>query len=230
MILPDWSTVIRGAPRVVASDPRCSQVHPKFSPALRGVPNLVTITAMVLLYHSLEISVTPNAGRNALLGSDTLLKLTHLSLHSTSSETLLEAPSDWNTICWCPWASAKSQEPAQSNGMFLSIVGLHKSVIRRRNDQFGNGTWRTTLSTMVRTSRQHLTSSRMLAFPEGTIGSTKPWLRYGNLSTLVCNSSPRCIYWTSWWCVDREDEKEESSDYRSSLMKVRCNSSTDVVV
>jgi hypothetical protein len=40
------------------------------------------------------LPVTLMAGRNALLGSDTLLKLTHPSLHSTSSETLLEASSD----------------------------------------------------------------------------------------------------------------------------------------
>jgi hypothetical protein len=34
------------------------------------------------------------AGQNALLGSGSLLKLTLLSLHSASSQTLLEAPSD----------------------------------------------------------------------------------------------------------------------------------------
>jgi hypothetical protein len=86
--------LVVGAPRFVAGAPRCSQVHPKFSPALRGVPKLITITPMVLLYQSSEISVTLKAGRNALLGSDTLLQLTHLSLHSTSSQTLLEAPRD----------------------------------------------------------------------------------------------------------------------------------------
>jgi len=79
---------------------RCSQVHPKFSPALWGVPKLITITPMIRLYQSSEIPVIPIAGRNALLWSDTLLELTHLSLHSTSSQTLLEAPSDWNTFCW----------------------------------------------------------------------------------------------------------------------------------
>jgi len=35
------------------------QVHPKFSPALRHVPKLITITPMVLLYQSSEIEVTP---------------------------------------------------------------------------------------------------------------------------------------------------------------------------
>ena len=109
---PDCSTVIRGAPRLVAGAPRLvistprlvasslrlvagaprgSHVHPKFSPALRGVPKHIIITPMVLLYESSEIVVTPKAGRNTLLGSDTLLKLMHLCLHSTSSQTLLEA-------------------------------------------------------------------------------------------------------------------------------------------
>jgi len=51
----------------------CTQVLPGLSPML---------------------PVTLKAGRKALLGSDTLLKLTHLSLHSSSSQTLLEAFSD----------------------------------------------------------------------------------------------------------------------------------------
>jgi len=83
---------MRGAPRLVAGAPRCSEVHPKFSPVLRGVPTLITVTPMVLLYQLSEISVTLKAGRNALLGSDTLLKLTHLCLHSTSSQTLWSLP------------------------------------------------------------------------------------------------------------------------------------------
>jgi len=44
---------------------------------------------MVHLYQSSEIPVTLNGGRNALLMSDTLLKLTLLSLHST---ILLDTP------------------------------------------------------------------------------------------------------------------------------------------
>jgi len=115
LFFPECSTDIRGATRLVASTPRpiagtlrlvvgafrCSQVHPEFAPVLQGVPTLISITPMVLLYLSSEIPVTPKASQNALLGSDTLLKLTHLSLHSTSSETLLEALSDWNTFRWC---------------------------------------------------------------------------------------------------------------------------------
>jgi len=71
-----------------------SQVHPNLSPAHQGVLKLITITPIVLLYQSSEISVTPKAGRIALLQSATLLKLTHLSLPSTSSQTLLDASKD----------------------------------------------------------------------------------------------------------------------------------------
>jgi len=107
-VIPGASRLVVGAPRLVVSALRlvigepshvagatsCSQVHPKFSPALRCVLKLITITAMVLLYQSSEIPVTPKPGQNTLLGSDTLQKLTQLSLHSTSSQTLLEASSD----------------------------------------------------------------------------------------------------------------------------------------
>ena len=87
------------AARFVLGDPRRSQVHPKFSPVLRGVPKLLTITPMALLYQSSGITVTLKASQNNLLGSDTLLKSTHISLHSTSSQTLLESSSDQNTFC-----------------------------------------------------------------------------------------------------------------------------------
>jgi len=107
-VLPGAPKLVLSAPRVIISAPRlvvsasrlvagaarCSQLHPKFSPALQGVPKLITITPMVLLYKSSEIPVNPKAGRNALLGSDTLLKLMHLSLHSTFSQTILESSSD----------------------------------------------------------------------------------------------------------------------------------------
>ena len=59
-----------------------------------GAPKLITTAPMVLLYQSSEVPVTLKAGRNTLLGSDSLLKLTLLSLHSASSHTLLEAPSN----------------------------------------------------------------------------------------------------------------------------------------
>jgi len=86
--------LVVGAPRLVVGAPRCSQVQPMFFLALLGVLKRIPITTMVLLYQSSEMTVTLKAGRNALLGSETLLKLTHLSLHSTSSQSLLEASSD----------------------------------------------------------------------------------------------------------------------------------------
>jgi len=94
LALPGLLHALAGAPRLVVGAPRCSQVHQMFSPVLRGVPKPLTITPMVLLYLLSQIPVTLKAGRNAPLGSDTLLKLTHLSLHSTSSQILQEAPSD----------------------------------------------------------------------------------------------------------------------------------------
>ena len=59
-----------------------------------GTPKLLTTAPMVLPYQSSEIPVTPMAGRNAPLRSGSLLKLTHLSVHSATSQTLLEAPRD----------------------------------------------------------------------------------------------------------------------------------------
>jgi len=93
-----WLVV--GTPRLVSSTPRCSHVHPMFSPTLWCFLKLITITPMLLLYQSPEIRVTPKASWNALLWSDTLLKLTPLSLYSTSSQTLLEAPSNKIKFCW----------------------------------------------------------------------------------------------------------------------------------
>ena len=62
-VFPDCCTVIRCAPRLVAGAPRtvagapkvvdgapgCSQVLPKFSLALRGVPKPVTITPVPVI-------------------------------------------------------------------------------------------------------------------------------------------------------------------------------------
>jgi hypothetical protein len=91
--------LVVGASRLVAGTPRCSQVHATFPLVLEGVPQLITNFPMVRLYQSSAISVTPKAGRSALLQSDALLKLTHLSLHSASSQTLLEAPTGYNSFC-----------------------------------------------------------------------------------------------------------------------------------
>jgi hypothetical protein len=50
-----------------------------------GAPKLFTTAPVVIPYQLAETTVTPKAGRNSLLGSYTLLKLTLRSLHSTSS-------------------------------------------------------------------------------------------------------------------------------------------------
>jgi hypothetical protein len=93
-LVTSGSRFAASASRLVAATPRCSQVQWKFSPALRGVSNLITITLMILQCQFSEIPVTAKASRNAFWDSDTLLKFTHLSLHSSSSPTLLEASSD----------------------------------------------------------------------------------------------------------------------------------------
>jgi len=64
--------------------------------AVRNTGVFLTETRVVADVPGLSsaLPVPLKAGRNALLGSDTLLKLMHLSLHSTSSQTLLEASSD----------------------------------------------------------------------------------------------------------------------------------------
>jgi hypothetical protein len=76
--------------------------------ALQRVPNLTTITPIVLLYQSSEIQVTVKAGWNAVLRSDTLLQLMLISLHTTSSETLLESSRDNNTLY--RWITRKSAD------------------------------------------------------------------------------------------------------------------------
>jgi len=48
-VLPGALRLVVGAPRLVAGAPRCSQVHPKFSPALRGVPKPITITPVAVI-------------------------------------------------------------------------------------------------------------------------------------------------------------------------------------
>jgi hypothetical protein len=72
-----------------------------FSPALWGVSRLITLTSTVLLYWLSLIPVTLKASWNTLIGYYTHLKLTHLSLHSISSQTLLEGPNNRKTFSWC---------------------------------------------------------------------------------------------------------------------------------
>jgi len=103
-----------------------SSALPDLSLALPGILKPITITPMLLLYSSSEIPVTPKAGRNALLQSDTLLKLTYLSLHSTSSQTLLGAPSDKNTFSWCAgWVKAAIKSSNQT--LFRVVYCRHQA-------------------------------------------------------------------------------------------------------
>jgi len=80
---------------------------------------------------------------------------------------------------------------------------------------------------MVRNSSAHLTCSRRLAFAEGRIGLTKPTPQGGNPSTLVCNWSPRCFISLSRYHVDTEDDKEETTGHRPSLIMVCWDDWTD---
>jgi len=79
----------------------------------------------------------------------------------------------------------------------------------------------------MRNSRQHWTSSWRLACSNGSIGSKKPQPRRANLCTLVCSSSLRCFFCSSWCWVDNEDNVEETSEHRSLLRKVSCDALTD---
>jgi hypothetical protein len=63
-------------------------------------PNIIILAPMVLMYNTSEILDTPKAGQNALLWSDTFLKLMHLRLHFTSSEILFEGSRDSIIFCW----------------------------------------------------------------------------------------------------------------------------------
>jgi len=103
---------------------RHTQVHPKISLVLRRVPKLITHTPFGHLYLSSEIPVTLKTGWNALLGSDTLLKLTFVSLHYTSSQTLLQSPTHEDT-CSCAslpaWSSRSPYlSPSSDQLPFLS--------------------------------------------------------------------------------------------------------------
>jgi hypothetical protein len=88
------SPTLPGAPKVLFGAPTCSQTYHNHS---HGTP----VAVIVLLYRQSEIPATLHAVRNALLGSYSLQTLMLLSLHSTSSQTLLESSTDKNTYCWC---------------------------------------------------------------------------------------------------------------------------------
>jgi hypothetical protein len=79
---------------------RCSQVCHQRSLVLPGLSS-----ALPGLSPALQVPL--KVGSNALPRSATLLKLTHLSLHSISSQTLLKTCSDKNTFCWCRYGSGR---------------------------------------------------------------------------------------------------------------------------
>jgi len=107
--------------------PGLSSPLPGLSPAPRLVLKPITITPMVLLYQSSEITVTLKAGWTAIPGSDTLLKLTIQSSHSTSSQTLMGAPSNWNTSSW--WQCTEWQtEPALAAAPATVVENPYASV------------------------------------------------------------------------------------------------------
>jgi len=88
-------------PRWFGDTPRCTQrslrrsdVNPNISQSLPSYSCISHQRSQYLLHLLSEIPVTLKACRNSLLGSDTLLKLTLLSLHSTSSQIVLESSRD----------------------------------------------------------------------------------------------------------------------------------------
>ena len=87
-------------PRLLYCDSRCSQTCRRRSQVCCRHSQVLPGLSSALPGLSRALPGTLKAGRNALLGSETLLKSTHLSLHFTFSQTLLEASSDYNRFCW----------------------------------------------------------------------------------------------------------------------------------
>jgi len=103
-------------------------------------------------------------------------------------------------------------------------------VIWRLNGCLKYSSWQRGLTAVIRIPRKHGTSWGGLAFTEERIGSIKPWLRKGNLYTLVWIATPQCFLCSFRWCVDTEDNKKETSSHRSSPKKVCFNVLTDFLV
>jgi len=117
MFFSNCSSVIRGAPRLVAGAPMCSQTcHWCFqtccqrSQVLKGAPNVVSSTPRCSqTYHNhshgtpVQVIIDPSYSKGRLEcppGVWYSPQLMLLSWHSTSSQTLLEASRDYNTFCW----------------------------------------------------------------------------------------------------------------------------------
>jgi len=93
-LVADAPRLVFRTPMLVAGAPSSAQMYSKCSLALRGVPKHIANTPMGHLYQLTGIPVTPKDSRNACLGPDTALSLTHFSLHFTSFQIILQAPSD----------------------------------------------------------------------------------------------------------------------------------------
>jgi hypothetical protein len=81
-------------PRLLYCDSRCSQTYRRHSQVCPWCSQVLPGLLSALLGLLPDLPVTLKGGRNALLGSVMLLKLMHLSLHTPSSQTLLESSSD----------------------------------------------------------------------------------------------------------------------------------------
>jgi hypothetical protein len=79
-VFPSLLLVVTRAPKLLSGAPKCYRTYQTHS---NGTPDQWA-----------EIPGTLKTGWNARLASDAPLKLTHLCLHSTSWQTLLEASSD----------------------------------------------------------------------------------------------------------------------------------------
>jgi len=204
MFFPACSTVTRGASRLVASTPwlvvstpNCSQVYLKFSPMLRDVTNLITIAPMVLLYQSSEIPITLKASRNSHLRSNTLLKLTHLSSHCTSSRTLVKAP-----VTKIHFANEAHSQIVQA------CKGIDYGTYRLREIQ--------PQPLAGSTSRDYSTSSvhhtvfgiKMLDYPE----PQKPCIHRHNHSCL-CIRIPHCAVQEDCWPQDQQMTPVEPGEF-----------------
>lgn len=98
------------------------------------------------------------------------------------------------------------------------------------NGLFGNSTWQTGKSLLVKNSRQHIRTSWQLSIAEGSMQLMKPRLSRGMLCPLICISLRSCLWYSSWWCVDTHDDMEESSTHWSSPIRVHHESSTNFPV
>jgi hypothetical protein len=78
----------------------------------------------------LALSATLKAGRNALQRSDTLLKLTHLSLHSTSSQNTPGGLQWLKYILLMPVFHVRSQGCLETNGISHPF-GQQRSFVNR---------------------------------------------------------------------------------------------------